>query len=148
MANDPRSPKHSDPARPDDSLIPNPGDPYFPGKPDPTFPGADKPVQQQADQSATSEGAVQRQMTAGEGGEKIEPPSDVEPSRRQQTGQQQSGRKNPSDQPQMADHRPGKRRQQSAEDSSTPAQSPGGLGDPSPGDENPRIIQPGKPQRS
>ena len=148
MANDPRSTKNPDPARPDDSLIPNPGDPYFPGQPDPTFPNADHQAQQKAEQSATSESDVQRQMTAGEGGEKIDPPSNLEPSRQQQQSQQQSGWKDPSDQKQLTDYRRGKHRQQSGEDSSDPTPSSGGgLGDPSPGDENPRVL-PIKPQRS
>jgi hypothetical protein len=152
MANDSRSTtQHPDPARPDDPLIPNPGDPY-PGHPDPAYPSADHPAQQRAESAKN----VERQMTSGEGGERIDPPQTEQPQtqRRQMAAQQGRGWQ-PSDQKQLTDGHRGRRRargaqQQAGQDSNRSQQQSdtSGFGDPSPGDENPRPLPPRGPQRS
>lgn len=125
MADDPRSTRpHPDPARPDDPLIPNPGDPY-PGHPDPAYPSADHPAQQQ---SGTSGEAVRRQMVSGEGGAEIQPPEAPPP---RQQGAPAGGETSPD-----------RQRQPQQSHAPSAAREPSPLGDPSPGDENPRPLPP------
>jgi hypothetical protein len=166
--------RHPDPARPDDPLIPNPGDPY-PGHPDPAYPSKDHPAQRQASDTNKSSlhrqqgGAMQRDRTdrirpsqqVAQGADRSQQQSDMAGG--SPFGDPSPGDENPRDVPPRGapsaaptSRKPRKRkgsRQQMGQGakSEQPQQSGGDagpFGDPSPGDENPRVVPPRGSQRS
>ncbi len=151
--------RHPDPARPDDPLIPNPA-----------YPGADRPAQQQAASAKTrampgggpsssarrpaqqsAQAASSGQMSASPLGDPSpgdENPRDLPlPRATEDTAalmsewrkHRRAGRKGKPQHMAQSSKRQG--RQQSSGDASA-------FGDPSPGDENPRPLQPRGPQRT